>query len=518
MTFVSVRNLRVSFPGAQAVAGVSFDIAPGQCLAIVGESGSGKTMTARALLGLSPEAAAVTADRLVVAGTEAAGFGDREWRGLRGRLVGLVSQDALVSLDPLRRVGREVAEGFEVHGSRDTAERVIELLRTVAVPSPQVRAQQFPHELSGGLRQRALIASALSAGPALLVADEPTTALDVTVQAQILRLLAELKASGLALLLVSHDLAVVAQLADHIAVMKDGVFVETGEASTVFGHPQHEYTRLLLDARPGVRLPLPPQAAPVVLAARNLVKTYRRADHGDQRAVDGASLELREGTTLGIVGESGSGKSTLARMLMGLERPDSGAVTLRGASWSELPESRRRALRAQIQLIDQDPYGAFDPRFTVLRILEQAAALDGVARAQRPARVRELLGQVGLSDQLLDRRSHELSGGQRQRVSIARALARRPSILICDEPVSALDLSVQAQVLELLGELQVTLGLAMVFISHDLAVIAQMSDEIMVMKDGVVVEQGSAASVLAEPQHPFTRELLAARIDAAPAG
>ncbi|WP_166873297.1 MULTISPECIES: ABC transporter ATP-binding protein [unclassified Salinibacterium] len=509
MTFVSVRNLRVAFGATEAVRGVSFDIAPGECLALVGESGSGKTMTARALLGLTPPTARVSADQLVVAGHDTAGFGDRDWRGIRGNRVGLVSQDALVSLDPLRRVGREVAEAIEVHEPRsgDTAGRVLQLLTDVAVPDPEQRAKQYPHELSGGLRQRALIASALAGSPSLLIADEPTTALDATVQAQILDLLAELKAAGLALLLVSHDLGVVARLADRIAVMKDGQIVEEG-AGDVLEAPRHPYTRMLIDAVPGPRTATDIESIDVVLAAHNLVKTYRRPDRSTFRAVDDVSFELRAGSTIGIVGESGSGKSTVAHLLLGLQRPDAGEVVLGDQPWSALPESRRRPMRGRIQLIDQNPFGALDPRHTVHSIIGEAVALTDTPRADRAARVSELLGQVGLTDEFRRRRPHQLSGGQRQRVAIARALARRPDILICDEPVSALDVSIQAQVLALLSDLQRALGLSMVFISHDLAVIRQMSDDILVMKDGAVIEQGTATRVLTRPQHPFTMQLL----------
>ena len=519
--YVSVRGLCVTFPGAvtPAVDGVSFTIPAGECLAIVGESGSGKTMIARSVLGLTPDGARVSAGELVVAGVDTRGFGERSWRALRGAVVGLVSQDALAALDPLRRVGREVAEPIEVHepglSREERGRRVLRLLENVAVPSPEVRARQYPHELSGGLRQRALIASALAAGPGLLIADEPTTALDVTVQAQILRLLGELKSSGLAMLLVSHDLSVVAHLADRIAVMKDGKFVEMAEAATLLAAPQHPYTRSLLAAVPGLRIASAPVLTravdrPVVLAARNVVKGYRRPDRSVVRAVDDVSFDLCAGNTVGIVGESGSGKSTLARILLGIERADSGSVSLRGQPWSELPESRRRRRRADIQFIHQDPLGAFDPRFTVWRILAEAVALDGTRRADRRSRVAELLEQVGLSPSLLGRRAHQLSGGQQQRVAIARALARRPGILVCDEPVSALDVSIQAQVLDLLASLQQRMGLSMVFISHDLAVVRQLSDWVLVMKDGVVVEEGCTEDLFTSPRHPFTRELLAA--------
>ncbi|TFC20997.1 ABC transporter ATP-binding protein [Cryobacterium algoritolerans] len=515
MNLVSVRNLRVTLPGSAAavVDGVSFSIAAGQCFGIVGESGAGKTVTARSLIGLNPDGARVAADELTVAGVDARNLTERAWRRLRGAAVGLVGQDALVSLDPLRRVCAEVSEPLEVHepglGRADRARRVLQLLEQVAMPEPALRARQYPHELSGGLRQRALIASALAGSPALLIADEPTTALDATVQARIVRLLRELKESGLGLLLISHDLAIIRQLADEVAVMKDGRFVEVQAAARLFAAPQHPYTRGLLAAASLSLAPARPPVGEVVLAARDLAKTYGRAGR-ELRAVDGVSFELRAGHTVGMVGESGSGKSTVARMLLGTETPDRGDVRLHGEPWSSLPESGRRARRGGIQIIQQDSLSAFDPRASVLQILSEAIGLNGTPRRLRKARAVELLLQVALTDALLGRRAHQLSGGQRQRVAIARALAREPSILVCDEPVSALDVSIQSQVLELLASLQETRGLAMVFISHDLAVVRGLSHDILVMKDGVVVEQGAAAALFRAPQHPFTRELLAA--------
>lgn len=519
--FVEIRNLRVRFPHADtdAVSGVSLSIAPGECLALVGESGSGKTMTALALLGLVPGEAQVRTEALVVAGVDASQFDDRQWRGIRGRRAGLVSQDALASLDPLRRVGREVSEVIEVHDagvSRSEVERkVIDTLQRVAVPHPEVRAAQYPHELSGGLRQRALIASAIAGQPGLLIADEPTTALDSITQGQIFRLLAELKASGLALLLVSHDLRLVARLADRIAVMKGGEIVETATTSTLFSAPKHPYTAMLLAALPQPRTTVATTGAPVVLSAHNLVRSYRNRA-GVTRAVNDVSLTLHSGATLGIVGESGSGKSTLARLLMAVERPDSGSVERDGQEWSAVSERTRRAHRGTIQLIDQNPYEALDPRWSVRRILGEAIALEGtkgraVGSGQTVAvRRSELLRQVGLPSNVLGRRPHQLSGGQRQRVAIARALARRPLILICDEPVSALDASIQAQIIDLLLSLQRKLGLAIIMISHDLAVVSQMSDDILVMQDGRVVEQGTADQIVNHPAHPFTRALIAA--------
>ena len=497
---LDVDDLTVTIGGAAVVDGISFTLAAGECLAIVGESGSGKTMTANALLGMSP--GTVTANRLEVAGADTSGFTERDWRRLRGSDVALVSQDALVALDPLRRVGREVAEVVEVHERLSRAEvgaRVIRALEDAAMPDAAQRAAQYPHELSGGLRQRALIASALAGRPRVLIADEPTTALDATVQAQILELLAELTRQGLGLLLITHDLSAVARLADRVAVMQRGRIVETGATTAVLADPQHPYTRTLLAAVP-TRRTTSRDAGNPVLEADGLRRAY-----GSRVAVDDVSLTLRAGQTLGIVGESGSGKSTVARLLLGLETPDAGSVTLDGAPWSSVRESQRRERRHRIQLVDQDAFGAFDPRWSVERLITEAVAL-----GEKPtrARVLELLAQVGLGEEHARRRRHELSGGQRQRVAIARALARRPGILVCDEPVSALDLSIQAQILALLESLQRDLGLSMVFISHDLAVIGQVSDEILVMRDGAVVERGAASTVLEAPQHPFTRRLL----------
>jgi peptide/nickel transport system ATP-binding protein len=536
MSLVSIRNLRIEIAGVVVVDDVSLSIAPGECLAIVGESGSGKTLTARALMGLTPEGARVSTTEHTVMGTDVSCHTERQWRTVRGAQIGLVSQDALVSLDPLRRIGREIAEPLEVHqralGAAAINARVEDLLARVAMPEPQQRARQYPHELSGGQRQRALIAAGLAAEPGLLIADEPTTALDSTVQARILELLSELKAAGLALLIVSHDLGVVAALADRIAVMHDGRILEAGGAEQVLRTPQHAYTRSLLASVPKAHRAAAGDGdgdgdgagagdggtasdGVLVLSASAVSRSFRRPDRTVLRALDSVSLELAAGHTVGIVGESGSGKSTLARILLGIERPDSGTVLLKNEPWSALTESRRRSRRGMIQLIDQDPAAAFDPRFTVAALLREAVALTDTPRSERNARIRELLDQVGLSDELLHRRAGQLSGGQRQRVAIARALARRPEILICDEPVSALDLTIQAQILALLESLQQTMGLSLVVISHDLAVIRQLSDTLIVMKDGVVVEKGETVAVLAHPQHPFTRELLAASVSLA---
>ena len=498
-----------------AVRGISLQIRRGECVAIVGESGSGKSVTARTLVGLAGAGARVSAERLALAGTDLRSLSERRWRRIRGRRIGFVFQDALVSLDPLRTVGAEVAEPLRVHRllpARRVPERVAELLAEVGIPDPARRARQYPHQLSGGLRQRALIASAVAADPELLVADEPTTALDVTVQAQILDLLQAMQRRGTALLLISHDLAVVARLADRVAVMKDGRIVESGPTADILAAPRHPFTRELIAAVPGRKPPPPRPAAvgPAIIEARGLHKRYLTPGGGEILAVRDVSLTLRAGETLAVVGESGSGKSTLGRLLLGLLTPDAGTVHLDGEAWSGVPERLRRPRRRHIGVIQQDPLSSFDPRLTVEQVVGEALRAIGVPAARRRDRVVELLEQVGLGAGVLRRSPARLSGGQRQRVAIARALATGPRVLVCDEPVSALDVSVQAQVLELLTRLRDELGLAMLFISHDLAVVRQIADRVLVMKDGRVVEAGPADEVFTQPSAAYTRELLAA--------
>jgi peptide/nickel transport system ATP-binding protein len=531
-----VENLKVGFGRrdnvTEVVHGVSFGVESGSCLAIVGESGSGKTVTARTLVGLTGDGSHIDASRLELNGKSLLGLSGRRWRAVRGAEIGFVLQDALVSLDPLRKVGREIAEPLRIHGwDGDRKERVIELLTEVGVPEPEVRARQLPHELSGGLRQRALIAAAIALDPGLLVADEPTTALDVTVQAQILALLEKTKERGRGLILISHDLAVVSRLADEVAVMRLGEIVEQGPADQILHEPRHPYTRALLDAVPaahskGTRLaprvegayipagdPQVPALAgrnPIVVA-EDLVKTYRGPDGKRRAAVDKVSLEIRPGETLGIVGESGSGKTTTARLVLALLDPDSGNVTLRGKAWSTLKEKDRRQRRRRISVVYQDPLSSFDPRWTVRKIVEDALAEeDYKGKERRLERVKELLGHVGVGTELLERRPLQLSGGQRQRVAIARALAPEPELIVCDEPVSALDVSIQAQVLDLLADLQSELKIAYLFISHDLGVIYHVSDRVLVMKDGRVVEAGTAEEIFKAPQAEYTQNLLAA--------
>ncbi|MCW4459164.1 ABC transporter ATP-binding protein [Microbacterium sp. MPKO10] len=531
------RDLTVSFTRAgqqhQVVHSVSFELRRGECLAIVGESGSGKSVTARTLVGLTGAGARVDAGELSldVPGTtdrvDLAHTRESQWRRLRGRRIGFVLQDALVSLDPLRPVGNEIEEALRLHGwgrRADRRRKAIELLDSVGVPQPEQRARQRPDELSGGLRQRALIASALALDPKLIIADEPTTALDVTVQAQVLALLADTKRRGVSQILISHDLSVVAELADQIAVMTNGRIVEAGTAEQVLRDPQHPYTRRLLAAVPGphtrgARLsdlaPVTAQRHPhhddgdtgPVLEARGLVKRFPRPDGSVATAVDNVSFTLERGQTLGIVGESGSGKSTTARIALALSTPDAGEVRLVGRDWSRVSERRRRALRRRISVVYQDPLSSFDPRWNTERILLDALP-PGTPRAIRQSRVRELVEQVGLTDAVLQRFPLTLSGGQRQRIAIARALAPSPQILVLDEAVSALDVSVQAQILDLLDDLKRQLGLSYLFISHDLGVISHMSDDVLVMKDGRVVEHGTVEQIFTAPEHAYTAELV----------
>jgi peptide/nickel transport system ATP-binding protein len=538
---LTVEDLRVSFGRAEVVKGISFTTRSGRCLAIVGESGSGKSVTARSLVGLAGAGATVQASRIDLAGVDLTRQSDRSWRAIRGRRIGFILQDALVSLDQLRRVGDEVAEPLKIHrwGTKAArARKAVDLLASVGVPEPQMRARQRPYELSGGLRQRALIASAIALDPKLVVADEPTTALDVTIQAQVLDLLAESKDRGTSIILISHDLSVVARLADEVLVMHGGEVVEHGPAHQVLHQPRHEYTQALLDAIPsehtrGTRLVRPAAGddpagddsavayrarAPIdytrpVLEAVRISKVFRGPDKVDRTVVGDVSFELFAGETLGIVGESGSGKTTSARIALALLPPTSGEVLLGGQPWSALPPAQRRPLRKRIGVVYQDPLSSFDPRWSTGRILTDALRTGPrppSSKTEARSRAVRLLEQVGLGEQHLAAAPLHLSGGQRQRVSIARALAPEPEVIICDEPVSALDVSIQAQVLDLLTDLQDELGVSYLFISHDLGVIHHMSDRILVMQDGQVVESGAADEVFEHPRNPYTQRLLTA--------
>ncbi|MGY4643026.1 dipeptide ABC transporter ATP-binding protein [Cellulomonas sp. URHB0016] len=517
---------RTSRGDVRAVRDVSLHVDAGETVALVGESGSGKSTTAAAVVRLLAAGARIEHGTVDLLGHDVARAAPRALQAVRGRLVGLVPQDPTVSLNPVQRVGDQVAEVLRIHGlvgRRSAPVAAVEALRKAGLPDPEVRARQYPHELSGGMRQRVLIAIALVAQPRLLVADEPTSALDVTVQRQILDHLEELTTgTGTGVLLITHDLGVAADRADRIVVMSQGRVVEEGTPDAVLGSPQDPYTQALLAAAPSLRgartrAAAPPTTAatpPTALEVRHLVKEFplpRSAGGGRLRAVDDVSFALPRGRTLALVGESGSGKSTTARLALRLTDPTSGFVLVDGQDVTAARGPALRALRRRLQVVYQNPYASLDPSWTVERIVtEPLGAFRLGDRRDRAARAAELLDLVALPSTALQRRPAELSGGQRQRVAIARALALRPETVVLDEPVSALDVSVQAQVLDLLAGLQDELGLSYLFISHDLAVVRQVAHEVLVLSRGRVVEHGAVEQVFADPQDEYTAELLSA--------
>ncbi|MFK8250054.1 dipeptide ABC transporter ATP-binding protein [Ancylobacter terrae] len=536
---LSIRGLRVAYRTRdrvnEAVKGVDIEVRRGEVVALVGESGSGKSTIAHAVMGMLPATAAITAGEISFDGDALTRLSEKDYRRLRGHRLGWVPQDPMVALNPSHRIGRQVAEPLLIHrlaGKAEAKAKAVEALGRVGLNQPALRAEQFPHELSGGMRQRALIAGALICDPALIIADEPTTALDVTVQKRILDDIGVLAASfGTAVLIITHDLAVAADRADRIVVLRHGEVVEAGSAREVLGHPRDDYTKLLLASAPslaagrrrhaaaasgapttGEVLPLAAARAPLV-AVEGVSKDFTLGDAAGHRstfrAVDGVSLAIAPGQTVGLVGESGSGKSTLARIILGLVAPTSGDVRFEGRPIGELSRTEERQRRRRVQPIYQNPYSSLNPRLSIAEIVgEPLAGFRLGDRGWRHRRTLELLDQVGLPQSFAERLPAELSGGQRQRVAIARALAPEPALVICDEPVSALDVSIQAQVLDLLAELQRRHGLAYLFISHDLAVVRQVSDSVGVMKDGRIVEFGSADQIFQRPQHAYTRLLL----------
>ncbi|MCF3134726.1 ABC transporter ATP-binding protein [Streptomyces olivochromogenes] len=516
MSLVDVTDLTVEFGSLRAVDGLSFRLERGAALALVGESGSGKSTVAGALLGLHHGTGARIGGSVHVVGTDVQRASDEELRRLRGGKAAMVFQDPLSSLDPYYAIGDQIAEVHRVHArvSRRAARaRAVEVLDRVGIPDARRRSRSRPHEFSGGMRQRALIAMALACAPDLLIADEPTTALDVTVQAQILDLLHTLREeTGMGLLLVTHDVGVAAESVDEVLVMRHGKAVEHGPVGTVLGAPAQAYTRELLGAVPRVDAPRGASRATdeVVLEATGLGRAFGR---GKQQvvAVDDVALTIRRGETLGIVGESGSGKTTLGRMLVGLLEPTAGRISYEG--------SAHTGVNPAVQMVFQDPVSSLNPRRSVGESIADPLRARGEARGEVGGegaeerireRVRALLERVGLEGAHYDRYPHEFSGGQRQRVGIARALAADPRVIVCDEPVSALDVTTQAQVVALLGELQRELGLALVFVAHDLAVVRQVSDRVAVMRRGRIVESGPADEVYDSPRDPYTRRLLAA--------
>ncbi|OBI14641.1 ABC transporter ATP-binding protein [Mycobacterium sp. E2497] len=522
---LAVEGLEVRFGDQAAVRGADLTILPGQTVAVVGESGSGKSTTAAAILGLLPPGGRITAGRILFDGSDLAAADRRTLRAIRGREIGYIPQDPTTNLNPVWKVGFQVSEALRANTSdRRTRERAVELLARAGMPDPAKQAGRYPHQLSGGMCQRALIAIGLAGRPRLLIADEPTSALDVTVQRQVLDHLQGLTGElGTALLLITHDLALAAERAESVIVMRAGVVVESGAAEAILRDPQHDYTRRLVAAAPllSVKSPARPtghRASGDILVASELTKVYReprgwrRTRHPDFRAVDGVSLRLRRASTLAIAGESGSGKSTLARMVLGLLSPTSGTVVFDGARVdAALSRQQQLDFRRRVQPVFQNPYSSLDPMYTVFRAIEEPLRIHRLGdRGQRERAVRELVDQVALPSSVLGRLPRELSGGQRQRVAIARALALRPDVLVCDEAVSALDVLVQAQILELLARLQAELGLAYLFISHDLAVIRQIADEVLVMRAGRVVEQAATEELFTRPRHEYTRQLLEA--------
>ncbi len=513
---LSVRDLSVPLPRGGdrpfALEGVSFDLAPAEILCIVGESGSGKSVLSSAILGALPPGLVVGSGRITLGGDDLAGLSEAGWRSVRGRRAALVPQEPMAALNPTARVGRQIEEVFAIHGRLDAAGRRAEALRLIAdmrLADPERIAAAYPHQLSGGQCQRICIAMALALKPEVLIADEPTAALDVTTQAQVLKLVRELRdRDGQGVLFITHDLGVVAEIADRIAVMQKGRLVEIGPAAEVLGAPAHPYTRSLLAAVPSLTpAPRPLRRGPAqpCLSIEGLCKSY-----GAVQALKPADLVVERGTTLAIVGESGSGKSTLARLLVRLTDGSGGKAAVNGQDLAQLSGKRLRTARRAIQMVFQDPFGALNPRRTVGAMIARAAELGGDAPAAAKARAHDLLDRVGLGPDAYGRPPSAFSGGQRQRIGIARALALRPEVLIADESVSALDVSVQAEILDLLRTLQAELGLTILFITHDLRAAAQISDRIAVMRDGEIVEIGEAGALLGAPGHPYTQALLAA--------
>ncbi|MFE9362752.1 dipeptide ABC transporter ATP-binding protein [Streptomyces sp. NPDC006978] len=519
---VQVEDLTIDFGTVRAVDGLSFTLEAGAALGVVGESGSGKSASASALLGLHRGTGARVTGTVRVAGTDVGTADEAELRALRGAKAAMVFQDPLSSLDPYYTVGDQIAEVYRVHNSasrRAARARAVEVLDRVGIPDAARRARSRPHEFSGGMRQRALIAMALACEPRLIVADEPTTALDVTVQAQILDLLHELRReTGTGLLLVTHDVGVAAESVDDVLVMQHGRAVERGPVAEVLGAPRQPYTRELLASVPRIdekraAVPGPRAADPDTARLLEAVDLRREFGRGARRvtAVDGVSLTVHAGETLGIVGESGSGKTTLGRMLVRLLDPTSGRLRYAGEEIGSLSEKAFLPHRRELQMVFQDPVAALNPRRSIGESVADPLRAAGESDETRIRdRVRELLERVGLDGGRYERYPHEFSGGQRQRIGIARALAAEPKLIVCDEPVSALDVTTQAQVIALLGELQRELGIGLVFIAHDLAVVRQVSDRVAVMRQGRIVEQGAVDEVYGSPQDPYTKQLLAA--------
>jgi peptide/nickel transport system ATP-binding protein len=537
---LQIRDLSVALPAwadrSLAVKNVSLTVGKGETLCVVGESGSGKSVMARAILRLLPEPhVRIAGGQVLLDGEDVAQADDRRMRQIRGGEIAMVFQEPMVALNPLMTVGRQIDEILEVHTDWNGAERrrrVVATFEDVRLPDPERIVGAYPHELSGGQRQRVMIAMSLVLKPKLIIADEPTTALDVTTEAQILLLMKELQQRhGTALLFITHNFGVVAEIADRVAVMRYGELVEYGDVGDVLTRPSHPYTRALIEAVPSLvprkrAAAVGPPASESMLTIRGLEKTYGRSSaktnwlmrlvpalgrggRAAVKAINQVDLDIRRGSAVALVGESGSGKSTLARCLIGLEKADKGSAVVAGKEIVGLSRSDWRPLRSRVQMVFQDPFASLNPRTKVGEIIARGAVLQGESPTDAMAQAHELLELVGLEAKAAERYPHEFSGGQRQRIGIARALAVKPDILIADEPVSALDVSVQKQVLDLLDELRRKFGLTMLFITHDLRVAAHVCEEIVVLKNGAIVERGMTAEIFANPQHEYTRALLA---------
>ncbi|OUS34727.1 ABC transporter ATP-binding protein [Rhodobacterales bacterium 56_14_T64] len=530
MTLFSVENLSVEFATPdgtiKAVNSISFDIHPGECLGIVGESGSGKSQTFMAAMGLLPPNGRASGS-VRLNGSEILNLAIPDLNQIRGSDVGMIFQDPLTALTPHLRVGEQMREVLQVHEGitgRAARQRCLDWLDRVRIDEAERRLDQFPHELSGGMRQRVMIAMSMLCSPRLLIADEPTTALDVTVQADILDLMAGLqKEQGTAIALITHDMGVVARMCDRIEVMRQGGFVESGSARGIFRTPKHAYTRSLLEAMPRIDAPDAPQVfetlAQPILRVDDVKVHFQMKIRGGLfgrkvplKAVDGVSFDIRHGETLGVVGESGCGKSTLARAVLQLIEPTGGGVSWLGQPLVGLKRAELNKYRKNLQIVFQDPLASLDPRMTIAASMAEPLMTyrPDLTRRERKGQVAEMMERVGLERQLFNRYPHELSGGQNQRVGIARAMINKPKLIICDEAVSALDVSIQAQIIRLLRELQAEFGLAMIFISHDLSVVRAISNRIMVLYLGRVVELGDGETICSQPLHPYTQSLISA--------
>jgi len=520
---LAINGLSVSLPRGSdrthAVSDITFSVAPGEILCVVGESGSGKSVTAQAVMGLLARELAADKGEILLEGENVLEATHARLRDLRGTRMAMIFQEPMTALNPVMTVGGQIAEVLEIHtdlSEVDRRQRVLQIMRHVHLPEPERLIDVYPHQISGGQRQRIMIAAALVLDPALLIADEPTTALDVTTQAQILKLIRELQERrGTGVLFITHDFGVVAEVAHRVVVMQSGKVVEIGSREEILRRPQSDYTRMLISSVPSLKPPArTPRTGTVALATEQLSKTYGGKGWLGRgrvvRAAESVDITVRRGETVGIVGESGSGKSTVARCIARLIEPTSGAIRIGNVDVAHLPERSLRPHRRHVQIVFQDPYRSLNPRRTVGASIIEGPVNFGLATADAVNRARRLMALVGLSPDALDRYPHQFSGGQRQRVAIARALAMEPQLLIADEPVSALDVSVQAQVLKLLDDVRQRFELAVLFITHDLRVAAQVCDRIAVMQRGVVVEQGPTAELFAAPKHEYTRALFEA--------